>query len=84
MRRPIFPGNTDTDQLDKIWGVCGSPNQQNWPDYDKLPNCGGQTRFRPQERRVKAVYESYVDNLFLQLFLICLSLEVLGKRPALS
>lgn len=64
IRRPIFPGNTDTDQLDKIWGVCGSPNQQNWPDYDKLPNCGGQTRFRPQERRVKAVYESYVGKSF--------------------
>lgn len=60
MRRPIFPGKEDMDQLDLIWQVCGSPNQQNWPDYDKLPNCGGQIRFRPQERRVKQVYESYV------------------------
>ncbi|EJD05345.1 Pkinase-domain-containing protein [Fomitiporia mediterranea MF3/22] len=58
MRRPILPGNTDLDQLDKIWSICGSPNQQNWPDYDKLPGCDGQIRFKPQERRIKQVYES--------------------------
>ncbi|KAH8110277.1 kinase-like domain-containing protein [Phellopilus nigrolimitatus] len=58
MRRPILPGNSDLDQLDKIWSICGSPNQQNWPDYDTLPGCEGQIRFRPQERRVKSVYDS--------------------------
>ncbi|THH02956.1 hypothetical protein EW145_g6661 [Phellinidium pouzarii] len=58
MRRPILPGNSDLDQLDKIWAICGSPNQQNWPDYDKLPGCEGQIRFKPQERRIKSVYES--------------------------
>ncbi|KAI5117879.1 hypothetical protein M0805_002271 [Coniferiporia weirii] len=58
MRRPILPGNSDLDQLDKIWAICGSPNQQNWPDYDTLPGCEGQIRFRPQERRIKTVYES--------------------------
>lgn len=58
MRRPILPGNSDLDQLEKIWSICGSPNQQNWPDYDTLQGCEGQIRFRPQERRIKDVYES--------------------------
>ncbi|KAL5521803.1 BUR1 [Sanghuangporus sanghuang] len=58
MRRPILPGTSDLDQLDKIWSICGSPNQQNWPDYDKLPGCGGQIRFKPQERRIRQVYDS--------------------------
>ena len=57
MRRPILPGSSDLDQLDRIWAICGSPNQQNWPDYDKLPGCEGQIRFRSQERRVKDVYD---------------------------
>ena len=61
-RKPILPGHTDMDQLDRIWNICGSPNQQNWPDYDKLPSCEGsvmgQIRFQPQERRIKQVYES--------------------------
>lgn len=69
-RRPILPGHTDVDQLDKIWALCGSPNQQNWPDYDKLPGCEGQVkgaiRFQPQERRIKEVYERYVKvGLFI-------------------
>lgn len=57
-----MPGQSDMDQLDKIWSICGSPNQQNWPDYDKLPGCEGQVigsiRIQPHERRVKQVYES--------------------------
>lgn len=58
MRRPILPGNSDLEQLEKIWSICGSPNQQNWPGYDNLPGCEGQIRFRPQERRIRQVYES--------------------------
>ena len=63
-RRPILPGNSDLDQLDKIWSLCGSPNQQNWPDYDQLPGCEGVIRFPTRSRRVKDVYERYVNDYF--------------------
>ncbi|KAE9396462.1 kinase-like protein [Gymnopus androsaceus JB14] len=36
-RRPILPGTSDMDQLDKIWSLCGAPNQHTWPHYDELP-----------------------------------------------
>lgn len=36
-RRPILPGTSDMDQLDKIWTLCGAPNQHSWPHYDELP-----------------------------------------------
>ena len=40
LRRPFLQGNhTDYSQLDKIFGVFGTPNETNWPDYQTLPLC---------------------------------------------
>ncbi|KAH9477512.1 putative cyclin-dependent kinase 9 [Psilocybe cubensis] len=57
-RRPILPGTSDLDQLEKIWNLCGAPNQHNWPNYDLLPGCEGVTRFNSQPRRLRQTYES--------------------------
>ncbi|TFK49340.1 Pkinase-domain-containing protein [Heliocybe sulcata] len=57
-RKPILAGSSDIDQLDKIWQLCGSPNQQNWPNWDQLPGCEGVKRFPLYNRRVKQVYET--------------------------
>ncbi|KAF8631483.1 hypothetical protein AX15_002371 [Amanita polypyramis BW_CC] len=58
-RRPILPGTSDLDQLEKIWQLCGTPNQHSWPNYDALPGCEGVKRFQPQcPRRIKQAYES--------------------------
>ena len=62
MRRPILPGDSGLDELEKIWSICGSPNQQNWPGYDSLLGCKGQIHLRPQERRIKVAYDLYVYN----------------------
>lgn len=59
MRKPILPGSSDLDQLDKIWGLCGTPNQHSWPGYDLLPGCEGVRRFsQTYARRIKLVYLS--------------------------
>ncbi|KAF8156827.1 kinase-like domain-containing protein [Crassisporium funariophilum] len=58
-RRPILPGTSDLDQLEKIWQLCGSPNQHNWPHYDALPGCEGVTRWATaSSRKIKQSYES--------------------------
>ncbi|KAJ3197286.1 serine/threonine protein kinase, CMGC, CDC2/CDK sub [Irineochytrium annulatum] len=36
-RRPILQGNDDLDQLDKIFQLCGTPNEQSWPKLNDLP-----------------------------------------------
>jgi len=36
--RPLFPGNTDQDQLIKIFKVLGTPNEQVWPSVVELPD----------------------------------------------
>jgi serine/threonine-protein kinase BUR1 len=58
VRRPILAGSSDMDQLDKIWALCGTPNQHTWPNFDALPGCDGLKRFTSNhQRRVKTVYE---------------------------
>lgn len=65
MRRPILPGTTDLDQLEKIWALCGTPNQHTWPNYDDLPGCDGVKRFNTTySRRLKQAYDSYAQLAF--------------------
>ena len=39
--RPIFPGQSETDQLYKICAVLGSPTQAQWPEGHRLANALG-------------------------------------------
>ena len=35
-KKPLFPGKNEADELDLIFDVCGTPNDENWPDFHKL------------------------------------------------
>lgn len=35
-RRPLFMGDSEIDQIFKIFKVLGTPNENNWPDALKL------------------------------------------------
>ena len=86
MRRPILPGTTDIDQLEKIWALCGTPNQHTWPNYDDLPGCEGVKRFdTTYSRRLKQVYDSFVHlSFFVDITLLILDVHVaLGRRLAI-
>ncbi|KAL0958127.1 hypothetical protein HGRIS_000295 [Hohenbuehelia grisea] len=74
MRRPILPGTSDLDQLEKIWKLCGTPNQHSWPNYDALPGCEGVKRFNDSHpRRVKSAYDTIGPETvdLLDKLLIC-------------
>ncbi|PPQ88532.1 hypothetical protein CVT25_009912 [Psilocybe cyanescens] len=75
-RRPILPGTSDLDQLEKIWVLCGAPNQHNWPHHDLLPGCEGVTRFNSQPRRLRQTYERFVHvSLYFDFLLLLWSTE---------
>lgn len=38
LRVPFVAGDTDLDQLAKIFQVLGTPTQETWPNHDKLPD----------------------------------------------
>lgn len=37
MRQPLFPGKNEKDQMDKVFELCGTPNETNWPGCSSLP-----------------------------------------------
>lgn len=36
-RHPLFAGDSDIDQLMKIFDILGSPTLETWPDFQKMP-----------------------------------------------
>ncbi|CAH8391068.1 unnamed protein product [Eruca vesicaria subsp. sativa] len=38
LRRPFLQGNSDIDQLSKIFAAFGTPNADQWPDVKNLPD----------------------------------------------
>ncbi|KAK9365755.1 kinase-like domain-containing protein [Lipomyces kononenkoae] len=38
--KPILAGNSDFDQLRRIFQLCGSPTQESMPGWDQLPDAG--------------------------------------------
>jgi cyclin-dependent kinase 7 len=38
LRIPLFTGNSEIDQLSKIFAVLGTPDTQSWPGVDTLPS----------------------------------------------
>lgn len=37
-RRPLFPGDSEIDELFRIFRVCGTPNEELWPGVSQLPD----------------------------------------------
>jgi hypothetical protein len=35
-----IPGKSEIEQLDLIFKLVGSPNEEKWPGYSELPNAG--------------------------------------------
>ena len=38
LRRPWFPGNSDIDQLGKVYQALGTPTPEAWPSVQLLPH----------------------------------------------
>lgn len=36
-KNALFPGKAETDQIEKIWNICGSPTDETWADAVSLP-----------------------------------------------
>lgn len=37
-RKPLFPGDSEIDQLYKIFSITGTPNEQTWPGVTEFPD----------------------------------------------
>ncbi|KAI9321693.1 cyclin-dependent protein kinase phoss [Dichotomocladium elegans] len=48
--RPLFPGTTNEDQLQKIFRMMGTPSEQTWPGVSQLPEYKPTQAIYPPQR----------------------------------
>ncbi|CAN6470690.1 unnamed protein product [Victoria cruziana] len=55
--KPILPGKNEPEQLNKIFELCGSPDEVNWPGVSKIPWYNNFKPSRPMKRRLRDVFK---------------------------
>lgn len=57
--KPILPGKNEPEQLNKIFELCGSPDEINWPGVSKIPWYNKFKPARQMKRRVREVFRNF-------------------------
>ncbi|OEL35920.1 Cyclin-dependent kinase G-1 [Dichanthelium oligosanthes] len=65
-KEPLFTGKNEIGQLAKIFGILGTPNEERWHGYSKLPGAKGKFVKQPYNRlREKFPAVSFTGGLTL-------------------
>ncbi|VVB18070.1 unnamed protein product [Arabis nemorensis] len=64
--KPILPGRSEFGQLKKIYELCGSPDENNWPGVSELPWYSRYKSSRPMKRSILETYKHF-DGHALEL-----------------
>ncbi|XP_068637541.1 cyclin-dependent kinase C-2-like [Aristolochia californica] len=72
--KPILPGKNEPEQLNKIFELCGSPDEVNWPGVSKIPWYNNFKPSRPIKRRLREVFKHF-DRHALDLLERMLTLD---------
>jgi len=59
LKKPLFPGKTEVDQLDLIFRVLGTPSDDNWTQGRDLPWWNKLKPGRTHKNRAKEAFHSY-------------------------
>ncbi|KAI9890879.1 MAG: serine/threonine protein kinase, CMGC, CDC2/CDK sub [Vezdaea aestivalis] len=63
VRKPILAGKSDTDQLDIIFDLMGSPTQSNMPGWDRWPGQPGTVNFRYRLPTISQRFREYGSSM---------------------
>nr|KYP73202.1 Cyclin-dependent kinase C-2 [Cajanus cajan] len=72
--KPIFPGKDEPEQLNKIYELCGAPDEVNWPGVSKIPYYNKFKPTRQMKRRLREVFRHF-DRHALELLEKMLTLD---------
>ncbi|KAL5706950.1 [pyruvate dehydrogenase (acetyl-transferring)] kinase [Ranunculus cassubicifolius] len=72
--KAILPGKTEAEQLEKIFDLCGSPDENNWPGCTKIPWYNNYKPSKPTRRRVRDKFKHF-DRDALELLEKMLTLD---------
>ncbi|XP_050234386.1 cyclin-dependent kinase C-2-like [Mercurialis annua] len=72
--KPIFPAKDEAKQLNKIFELCGAPDEVIWPGVTKIPWYNNFKPTRPMKRRIREVFRHF-DRHALELLEKMLTLD---------
>ncbi|XP_075510372.1 cyclin-dependent kinase C-1-like isoform X1 [Primulina tabacum] len=64
--KPILPGKNEPEQLNKIFELCGTPDEVNWPGVSKIPWYNKFKPVRQMKRRTRELFRHF-DRHALEL-----------------
>jgi cell division cycle 2-like protein len=80
----IMQGQGELDQIDKIFAMVGTPTDENWPGFSRLP-CAGMFRWKnPSEIGLSKRFPVNAPPHFRQTFLDGSGFDLLNKMLALD
>ncbi|KAK3020966.1 hypothetical protein RJ639_046953 [Escallonia herrerae] len=74
--KPVLTGKNEPEQLNKIYELCGSPDEINWPGVSRIPWYNKFKPTRQMKRRVKEVFRqlskqtTYAGNFFSSFLML--------------
>ncbi|KAM0674087.1 Cyclin-dependent kinase 3 [Gurleya vavrai] len=77
--KPLFPGDSEIDQLYKIFRVKGTPDEKNWPNVTLLPNY--QKAF-PNWKPIQLKEIIQAEDKFIDLITKCIEYNPLKRLTA--
>ncbi|KAL8134008.1 cyclin-dependent kinase C-1-like [Apium graveolens] len=57
--KPVLPGKAEPEQLNKIFELCGTPDESNWPGVSRTPWYSKFKPARPMKRRVREMFRHF-------------------------
>ena len=54
-RKPLFPGKGESDQLQKIFGLCGTPSEEEWPEFHAMPRSKSYRKVQRHAERFRKI-----------------------------
>lgn len=79
-RKPLFPGDSEIDEIFKIFKLLGTPNENDWPGVSSFPNF--KSSFPKWHRDSKAPLCSSLDDNGLDLLEMMLVYDPAGRISA--
>ncbi|GAB2277131.1 Cyclin-dependent kinase C-2 [Dionaea muscipula] len=79
--KPIFPGKDEPEQINKIFELCGAPDEANWPGVTRLQWYNNFKPNRPMKRRLREAFRHF-DRHALELLERMLTLDPVQRISA--
>ncbi|KIW14771.1 hypothetical protein PV08_07556 [Exophiala spinifera] len=87
-REPLFQGNTEVDQLSRIFALLGTPTNETWPGFRSLPNAKAlhpilsKSSSSSSSSSLSVSKFPYLTNSGLRLLASMLSMDPSGRPSA--